>query len=173
MFSLVILSKKCQECKYMATCDYKEMEEVGFLPLPENIEEAKKALSNGDSDVGFYGLDFSSLPDKTGLMIPLSYAKGFAKNHGISLYEALKQPMVEAYRQEYNGFMSPSLNMAIVGEEILFFYNHVEYVQDWFPCGQNKIRIQFKDGSQKVFTYANDITWNYESLDSFIERMGK
>lgn len=118
MFSMAILSKKCQECKYMATCDYKEVEEVGFLPLPENIEEAKQALSNGDSDVGFYGLDFASLPDKTGLMTPLSYAKGFAKNHELPLYEALKQPMVEAYRQAYVGFMSPSLNMTIVSEGI-------------------------------------------------------
>lgn len=102
----------------MTTCDYKEMEEVGFLPIPENIEEAKQALSNGDSDVGLAPVD-----------VFLKFTQ--------------------------------------------IFHNHVEYVQEWFPCGQNKIRIQFKDGSQKVFTYANDITWNYESLDSFIERMAK
>ena len=104
MLTLAVLCGKCRNCKYVKTCDFKEMEEVGFLPVQDEI------LKN----VAMMGLDMASGPDKTGMMTPFEYAKRFAQNHGMPLFEAENHPMVDAYCQAYmvmNSFSSPSIIM--------------------------------------------------------------
>ncbi|MEY8573706.1 hypothetical protein AALD01_04745 [Oscillospiraceae bacterium 21-37] len=62
--SLSKLAARCQGCPFVGTCDHKEMEEVGFLPLPE--------IAINDSDVDIrVGVDWAKGPDYTQEM-PLS-----------------------------------------------------------------------------------------------------
>lgn len=32
---LSILAAKCRACPYVSTCDHKQMEAIGYLPMPE------------------------------------------------------------------------------------------------------------------------------------------
>lgn len=56
MMTLAKLASKCQSCPHQLACDHKEMEEVGFLPIPED------GLNNPDLNITV-GMDLASGPD--------------------------------------------------------------------------------------------------------------
>lgn len=56
MMALAKLASKCQSCPHQLACDHKEMEEVGFLPIPED------GLNNPDLNITV-GMDLASGPD--------------------------------------------------------------------------------------------------------------
>lgn len=51
--TLAKLASKCQSCPHQLACDHKEMEEVGFLPIPED------GLNNPDLNITV-GMDLAS-----------------------------------------------------------------------------------------------------------------
>lgn len=60
--ALAKLAPKCRVCPKMLTCDHKEMEAIGFLPIP--AEE----LANPDQNI-VVGLDLAHGPDSSSVAL--------------------------------------------------------------------------------------------------------
>lgn len=47
------------------------------------------------------------------------------------------------------------------------------HVGDWFPNGRNSVRIRIRQGTDFIFNYRDNYTWNLETVDSYINRIKK
>lgn len=67
------LSKKCQACPYVETCDHKRMETLGYLPTP-NLN----ALNNQTVKIKVDNIPLSKLTDNLKPIInAMAYMKGY------------------------------------------------------------------------------------------------
>lgn len=67
------LSKKCQACPYVETCDHKRMETLGYLPTP-NLN----ALNNQTVEIKVDNIPLSKLTDNLKPIInAMAYMKGY------------------------------------------------------------------------------------------------
>lgn len=61
------LSKKCQACPYVKTCDHKRMEALGYLPMPK-----LDALNNQITEINVNDIPLSKLTDNLKAIINAS-----------------------------------------------------------------------------------------------------
>lgn len=67
------LSKKCQACPYVETCDHKRMEALGYLPTPK-----LNALNNQTVEIKIDNVPLSKLTDNLKPIInAMTYMKGY------------------------------------------------------------------------------------------------
>jgi hypothetical protein len=48
---------------------------------------------------------------------------------------------------------------------------HLGMVDTWWPNGYNSIRVRFENKKEVVFHYKNDLHWELETMDSFMDKM--
>ena len=48
---------------------------------------------------------------------------------------------------------------------------YAKNIVEWFPNGQNSIRVRFTNKEEFIFTYNGEQNWCYETVDSYIVRM--
>lgn len=53
----------------------------------------------------------------------------------------------------------------------LYFPRFSKKIIQWFPNGKNSIRVRRMDGYDFVFTFYDEDTWSFETVDSFIKRL--
>lgn len=52
----------------------------------------------------------------------------------------------------------------------LYFPDYAkDRVKEWFPNGQNSVRIRQKNEQEFVFTYLSKTDWRFETIDSYIK----
>ena len=61
------LSKKCQTCPYVKTCDHKRMEALGYLPTPK-----LEILNNQIAEINVNDIPLSKLTDNLKAIINAS-----------------------------------------------------------------------------------------------------
>lgn len=67
------LSKTCQACPYVETCDHKRMEALGYLPTPK-----LNALNNQTVEIKVSNIPLSKLTDNLKPIInAIAYIKGY------------------------------------------------------------------------------------------------
>lgn len=67
------LSKTCQACPYVETCDHKRMEALGYLPTPK-----LNALNNQIVEIKVNNIPLSKLTDNLKPIInAIAYIKGY------------------------------------------------------------------------------------------------
>lgn len=67
------LSKTCQACPYVETCDHKRMEALGYLPTPK-----LNALKNQIVEIKVNNIPLSKLTDNLKPIInAIAYIKGY------------------------------------------------------------------------------------------------
>lgn len=67
------LSKTCQACPYVETCDHKRMEALGYLPTPK-----LNALNNQTVEIKVNNIPLSKLTDNLKPIInAIAYIKGY------------------------------------------------------------------------------------------------
>lgn len=67
------LSKTCQACPYVETCDHKRMEALGYLPTPK-----LNALNNQIAEIKVNNIPLSKLTDNLKPIInAIAYIKGY------------------------------------------------------------------------------------------------
>ena len=73
MMGLSKLSKICQACPYVETCDHKRMEALGYLPTPK-----LNALNNQTVEIKVNNIPLSKLTDNLKPIIKaIAYIKGY------------------------------------------------------------------------------------------------
>ena len=56
----------------------------------------------------------------------------------------------------------------------LYFPDYVkERIECWFPNGKNSIRLRQINKQEFIFTYNGKDNWRFETLYSFMDRIGK
>lgn len=61
-----------------------------------------------------------------------------------------------------------------VYEEFKTYFPQYEELTDlWFPNGKNSIRVRLKNKRELVFTINGTRDWCFETVDSYLKRMGE
>ena len=63
------------------------------------------------------------------------------------------------------------LHKDVINRYSELFPERCKDVDTWLMNGCNSVRLKFKDGDERIFTFYNDKNWKIETVDSFIETL--
>jgi len=48
-----------------------------------------------------------------------------------------------------------------------------EYIEEYYPYGENSIKVRFKDGKEVIWTLKGPENWEIESFEHYCRRIGE
>ena len=63
------------------------------------------------------------------------------------------------------------LHTDVISSYSELFPERCKDIDTWLMNGYNSVRLKFKDGDERIFTFYNNKNWKIETVDSFIETL--